>query len=60
MKPLLGKEVQQAGPESKEVIDMSGHGRHKRAPHDVGALNRYLCRMVVNLSVALNRPAIKC
>ena len=25
-------EIQQAGPESEEIIETSGHGRHKRAP----------------------------
>jgi hypothetical protein len=48
------------GPESKEFVDTSGHSRHKRTPHDIGALNGCLCRMVVDPGVALNRPAIDC
>ena len=57
MQSVQMTEVQWAGPES-EVIDMSGCSRHKRAPCDIGALNGCLCGHVVNLDVALDRPAI--
>ena len=52
-------EVQQTGPDSEEAIEMSGHGRRKRAPRHIGALNGCLCGMVINPNVDLS-AAIEC
>jgi hypothetical protein len=58
----LDTQVTRAGPESEleEAVDTSGRSRRKRAPRDIGALNGCLCGCVVNLDVALDRPAIEC
>jgi hypothetical protein len=52
-------EIQQADPESEEVVETSGRGRHKRAPRQIGDLNGCLCGMVVNFDVESN-TAIEC
>ena len=52
-------EIQQASPESEEIIETSGRGRRKRAPRQIEDLNSCLCGMAVNLGVDSNR-AIKC
>ena len=52
-------EIQQPGPEGEEVIEMSGCGRQKRAPHQIGDLNGCLCGLVVNPGVDFS-GAINC
>jgi hypothetical protein len=39
---------------SGKAVEMSDPHRHKGAPCEVGALNRCLCRMVVNIGAELN------
>ncbi len=59
---LAAIHIPQTNESGEEGFETSGHGRCKRAPRDIGALNGCLCGVVVNpgVDVNWNEPKVEC